>query len=227
MLLRILLLLSFTVPVMGQDCSVVKLPSIGKLYDIEEVDLYLYIQNKLKQINWSELNKKMKKKIFAYKPVGSKVLEYAKEHRIRFKDPSWTLPVDVVDAEGNLLFKKGTVINVLERVPEEVWKRRVYVFFDLKDKCQKEFVKEFLRKHRDKLIFLIADGHSNLKDITDFIKKLHFPVYSLTDVVAKRFGVDKSISVVSFVKKNGKPVVRIEEIPPESIKLEVCREKGN
>jgi hypothetical protein len=218
------LILTSTAFAQAQECSIVKLKPIGRTYKVEEVDLYALIMERLKQVDWSSVNRKMKEKILSYRPENSLELQQAERHAVRYYDPTFILPIDVRDAEGNLLYAKGTAVNPLERVSEAVWKNRVYLFFNLQDGCQRKFVRDYLKKNgQKKLVILIADGHSNLKEITDFIKEIGYPVYALTDLVAQRFGVDKSLSIVSFVRKDGRALVRIEELPDKE--LEVCREK--
>jgi len=194
-------------------CSPHVLKPINRTYQIAEKDLLEVIRQEVEKIDWSAVNQRLKERIYHYKPMDSLVLEEAKEHKVRYVDPTWYLPFDVRDAYGNVLYPKGTAINPLEKVPESIWSKRIYVFFNLKNDVQKKYVKHLLKTNKDKLITLIADGHSDLKEIHDFIKEELYPVYALTETVAWRFGVNKSLSVVSFVRKDGKPVVKVEELP--------------
>jgi hypothetical protein len=202
-----------------ETCTPIKLKPVGKTFKIAERDLLEVIKEQLAQVDWQALNRQMKEKILAYKPLNSVELRPATEHRVRYHDPTFILPFDIKDAEGNVLYARGTSINPLDAVPESVWKNRVYVFFNLADRCQRAFVKDFVKKNStQRLVTLVADGHSTLKDITDFIKELLFPVYSATSLMAERFGVEKTLSLVTFVKKDGKSLVRIEEIPDKLIR---------
>jgi len=194
-------------------CSPYVLKPINRIYRIAERDMLEVIQQEVKEVDWEVVNQRLKERVYRYKPVDSFVLTEAKDYKIRYIDPTWYLPFDIKDAYGNVLYPKGTAVNPLEKVPEAVWSKRLYVFFNLESKDQKNFVKYLLRTEKNKLITLIADGHSNLKEIHDFIKKELYPVYALTKTVAQRFGVSKSLSLVSFVKKDGKPVVKVEELP--------------
>ena len=194
-------------------CSPTVLRPINRTYKIAERDMLEVLQQELKEVDWAAVNRQLQKRIYRYKPVDSFVLSEAENHKIRYVDPTWYLPFDIKDAYGNVLYPKGTAINPLEKVPEAVWSRRLYVFFNLENKDQRDFVKYLLKTEKSKLITLIADGHSDLKEIHDFIKKELYPVYALTKTVAQRFGVSKSLSLVSFVKKDGKPVVKVEELP--------------
>jgi len=188
-------------------------------YKIAEKDLLEEIMNEARRVDWIAIDKKVREKILKYTPPTSFYLAEAKEHKVRYFDPTWYLPFDVKDAYGNVLWKKGTAINPLEKIPEAVWKKKVIIFLNLKDKYQRQFALNYIKNHKDKNVVLIADKHSNLKDVVDFIKKYgYFSVYSLTKQVAERFGVDKTLSVVTFVRKNGKPVVRIEEFPEKELK---------
>lgn len=203
----------------SQTCSVIKLKPVGKTFKIEEKDFLQVLQNQLSHVDWQALNEKIREEIFAYKPLNSAELEPAKKHAVRYHDPTFVLPFDIKDAEGNVIYAAGIPINPLDRIPEAVWKNRVYIFFNLQDKWQRKFVSYYLKKYgTEKMITLIADGHSDLKQIHDFIKRIYFPVYALTSLVARRFGVDKDLSLVTFVKKNGRGLVRIEEMPDRYIR---------
>ena len=194
-------------------CSPYVLKSINRTYRIAERDMLEVIQQEVKEVNWEAVNQRLRERVYRYKPIDSFMLTEAEDHRIRYIDPTWYLPFDIKDAYGNVLYPKGTAINPLEKVPEAVWSKRLYVFFNLENEDQRNFVKYLLRTEKNKLVMLIADGHSDLKEIHDFIKKELYPVYALTKTVAQRFGVSKSLSLVTFVRKDGKPVVKVEELP--------------
>ena len=188
-------------------------------YKIAEKDLLDEIMNEVSRVDWQAINRKMQKKILDYTPPTSFFLAKAKEHKVRYFDPTWYLPFDVKDAYGNILWPKGTAINPLEKIPEAVWKKKVIIALDLQDRYQRAYALDYIKNHRDRDIVLLADKHSDLKQITDFMKQSgFFSVYSLTRLVAERLGVDKALSVVTFVRKNGKPVIRIEEIPEKELK---------
>ena len=194
-------------------CSPCVLKPINRTYRIAEKDMLEVIQRKIEEVDWEAVNRRLRERIYRYKPVDSIVLTEAKDHRVRYVDPTWYLPFDIKDAYGNVLYSKGTAVNPLEKVPEAVWSKRLYVFFNLENRDQREFVKYLLRTEKNKLITLIADGHSDLKEIHDFIKRELYPVYALTKTVAQRFGVSRSLSLVSFIRRDGKPVVKVEELP--------------
>ena len=199
-------------------CSPCVLKPINRTYRIAEKDMLEVIQRKIEEVDWEAVNRRLKERIYRYKPVDSIVLTEARDHRIRYVDPTWYLPFDIKDAYGNVLYSKGTAVNPLEKVPEAVWSKRLYVFFSLESRDQRDFVKYLLRTEKNKLITLIADGHSDLKEIHDFIKRELYPVYALTKTVAQRFGVSRSLSLVSFIRRDGKPVVKVEELPSWYIK---------
>ena len=202
-----------------ETCTPIKLKTINRTFKIAEKDLLSVIQKQLRSVDWTAVDKRLREKVLEYKPRNSVTLAEAKKHKVRYYDPTFILPFDIRDADGNVLFERGTAVNPLDRVPEAVWKNRVYVFFNLKDKYQREFVKDYLKENETrKIITLIADGNSDLKDIHDFMKVNLFPVYALTNLIAGRFGVNKTLSVVTFKKVNGKGMVRIEEIPDSLIK---------
>jgi hypothetical protein len=194
-------------------CSPCVLKPINRTYRIAEKDMLEVIQREIEEVDWEAVNRRLRERIYRYKPVDSIVLTEAKDHRVRYVDPTWYLPFDIKDAYGNVLYSKGTAVNPLEKVPEAVWSKRLYVFFSLESRDQRDFVKYLLRTEKNKLITLIADGHSDLKEIHDFIKRELYPVYALTKTVAQRFGVSRSLSLVSFIRRDGKPVVKVEELP--------------
>lgn len=207
-------------------CHPKVLKPVGKTYKIAEKDMLQEILEEAQKVDWRDLNEKMRERIYEYKPKNSFVLLPATEQKVRYYDPTWILPFDIKDAYGNVLYPKGTAINPLEKIPEAVWKKRLYVFFDLQDKVQREFV-SYLLKHEGskKFIMLIADGHSDLKGIHDFTETSGYPTYALTKLMADRFGVRRSFSLVSFVRKDGKPVVKISELPDKYIEEHYLRGK--
>ena len=194
-------------------CSPCVLKPINRTYRIAEKDMLEVIQREIEEVDWEAVNRRLRERIYRYKPVDSIVLTEAKDHRVRYVDPTWYLPFDIKDAYGNVLYSKGTAVNPLEKVPEAVWSKRLYVFFSLESRDQRDFVKYLLRTEKNKSITLIVDGHSDLKEIHDFIKRELYPVYALTKTVAQRFGVSRSLSLVSFIRRDGKPVVKVEERP--------------
>lgn len=175
--------------------------------------------NEVSHVNWQAINKKVQESILSYTPPDGMELPVAQKHEVRYFDPTWYLPFDVKDAYGNVLWPKGTAINPLEKIPEAVWKNKVVIALNLNDKTQRAFALKYIKEHPGKRITLLTDNHANLKEVTDFIKKYgFFSVYSLTKPVAERLDIQKTLSVVTFVRKNGKPVVRIEEFPEKELK---------
>lgn len=137
---------------------------MGKTYPIAEQDFLEYIQQKLGVLTangdldraQSEFKKQVKAHLIRPMPTH---LPRTLEDRISFFNPSFAAPFDVRDTNGQLIIKKGTVINPLERVSLS----STLLFFDADDKAQLNWVAEEL-KHHTKVKLILTSG--SIKDTT-------------------------------------------------------------
>lgn len=142
---------------------------MGKTYPIAEQDFLEYIQQKLGVLEangdlekaQSEFKKQVKAHLIRPTPTH---LPRTVEDRISFFNPSFAAPFDVWDTNEQLIVKKGTVINPLDRVNLS----STLLFFDGDDEAQLNWVAEEL-KHHTKVKLILASG--SIKDTAHHFKQ--------------------------------------------------------
>ena len=113
----LVLLIAFTNSARAND-----LGRLGKVYPIIEEDLIVVIQRRLAKMEKSgELEKKYKEgsenvKKYLERPPGIS-LPRAQEYKAKTYDPTYTLPYDVFDIEGKIIYKAGITVNPLDYQP--------------------------------------------------------------------------------------------------------------
>lgn len=116
-LLLMLILLMFSIAVSryshAKDFGVV-----GHSYEILEQDIIEYIKAKLANQDLEVLNQEMQKKVKARisRPEPVIGITDAKENREYYYDPTFVLEEDIRDHKGQVIHKKGKVINPLSKV---------------------------------------------------------------------------------------------------------------
>jgi conjugal transfer pilus assembly protein TraW len=128
----------------------------GTTYPIEEQDLLVLIESKLRSMDPKTLEahqeavkKKMVESVRRPRPV--KGITKAIATKKRYFDPSFTVEEDIFDGAGQLLHAKGTKINPLERINFlESW-----IFIDGDDEDQKNFALEEAKRHPKSKIILV------------------------------------------------------------------------
>jgi len=93
----------------------------GQAFPIEEQNLKRGLQEKASHLSQSDVEKrsqllgeKIKKEGLLFKKISW--IEEASHYHSFFYDPSISLEEDILDADGNILFKKGMKLNPLEHV---------------------------------------------------------------------------------------------------------------
>lgn len=139
------ILLVLSQQVLSEDLGV-----IGPIYDIQERDLIIVMQEKLRVMqNTGELPKveesyreQIIEGIERPRPVDG--IKSAQIDRTYYIDPTYTLDRDVIDEQGRLMFRKGTQINPLDYAGLN----QVLIFFDGDDEKQREFVVKYLEEEK-------------------------------------------------------------------------------
>ena len=170
----------------------------GEIYSIAEKDALAEIKEKAAEINWKEVKKEFKKKIMAYLNLTSGLGHACKDRKFSFL-PLYTLPFDIKDANGNIIYPAGYTFNPLDYVPFPF----TFVFFD--GNSEKE-VKWLINSpyFNDTSVFLVATG-GNIYRLSEKFKR---SVFMFTEEMEKRFQVRRTPSVA---KAAGNRMV-IEEI---------------
>lgn len=198
-LLAVLLPLSFAV--LADDLGVV-----GPIYAIAERDVLELITSKLKNMEktgeLAKLQEDYKNKVVAGierpRPVaGLKATETANTH---YYDPSIVTDKDIVDAKGQLLFKRGTRVNPLDYIGWNTY----LLFVDGRDEKQLAFSKKMMAtSDRPVKIVLVAGEPLAL------MRKWKFSVYfDQSGKLSQRFAITQ---VPAIIRQEGKRL-RIDEL---------------
>ena len=86
---------------------------LGQTFPIAEPDALTEIQDAAKARDWRSW---MRKTPRDYAAFASVTLPAASRSTSRLFDPTYTLPMDLRDGSGKVLFPKGTKVNVYERL---------------------------------------------------------------------------------------------------------------
>ena len=99
----------------------------GHRWEIAETDILEYIEQKLKAVDIKKLQeemvKKTKERVERPEPVSG--IKDAVGKNSYLYDPSYTVPEDIYDHKGNLLYKAGYKVNPLNQVP--LRKRLIFI----------------------------------------------------------------------------------------------------
>ncbi len=108
------LILFYKTPSQAKDFGVE-----GHLWEIAEEDILEYIEKELKVVDVKKLKAEMidKTKRRVEEPEEVSGIGISSSERIYYYDPSYIVPEDIYDQNGNLLYKAGYKVNPLNQVP--------------------------------------------------------------------------------------------------------------
>ena len=183
------LLLIFTIILLypSHQCKCYELPSFGNTYEIVEKDIRKIIQERIKKLNWKKilddahkrLEKKLKEGINIF---GTFDLDYATENRTRKIIIEFTLPYDITDIEGNVIYPAGYTFNPADYITMTM----PIAIFDGTDKKQVEWFKQIRDKYRFGIMAIITRGK-----ILDLMSELKQDVFFLTPDIVETFKIEK------------------------------------
>lgn len=179
---------------------------IGPTYEITERDLIEAIQGKLQRMaetgELDRIQEDYKRRVVAAierpRPVpGIRATETARTFYI---DPTWTLPRDVVDEEGNILYRAGVKINPFDydRMTTAL------LFFDARDERQVAFAKRFMAEYPMPVKPILIGGEP-LKLMREWRREVF---YDQGGALTRRLSIDQSPAVVTQEAKR----LRVDEI---------------
>lgn len=96
---------------------------VGQTFEIIEVDMLDYIKAKLNQMEQDGViagkQAEMKQRLDGYvsRPNPVEGIVHTIHPKVRIYDPSYILQEDIKDQDGDIIHKKGTVINPLDTSP--------------------------------------------------------------------------------------------------------------
>jgi conjugal transfer pilus assembly protein TraW len=94
----------------------------GEVYPIKEIDIRKIMLKKWK-VNLKQLQKNLKKKIIHYYDKDAGFPYKPNDNKTYYFTPKYTLPVDIKDPNGKILYPKGYTFNPLDRglyIPFEI-----------------------------------------------------------------------------------------------------------
>lgn len=165
---------------------------LGRTYDIVEPDVYDEIMERVKQVDWKRIlnPEEMLKKVKSWKPDKLVNLPYASKDRVFSVNLTWTLPHDIKDINGNIIYPRGYTFNPLDYVHYPF----TLVVIDGKNPLH---VKWFKKKYGSDpgVKLLITDGH-----FYELALELKRPVYYAYSEIVERFSLK---AVPSEIRQKG------------------------
>jgi conjugal transfer pilus assembly protein TraW len=172
----------------------------GRTYNIVEPDALVELKQRVSIVDWSKVisKDKMKRKVMDYRPRGLKHLPTAKAPRTRLVDMTHTLPEDVTDANGVVVYPKDYSFNPLDYItmPSSL------IFINADDKKQVEWYRASPHMGNPNVTLMITGG-----SYSETSKALSRPVYYATEEIISRF---KLTSVPAVVSQKGRMMEVIE-----------------
>ncbi len=163
--------------------------TFGKVYPIVEKSALKEIEERVREIDIADIIRpeEIRERLKNYRPPNVSRLGHATKDRTFLVDMTYTLPFDIPDGRGGILYPKGFTFNPLEYVP---FSRTLVVIDGTEEREVEWFLSSEYSKRRD-VMLLITDGSwYNLS------QKLGVPVYYLTEPIRARLGLEKTPSMV-------------------------------
>jgi len=159
---------------------------VGKTYPIVEPDIILEMKQKM--ASQERLNSAMlRNRLRDYKPADLQQLPKATKDNQKIVDMTYTLPADLLDADGKTIYPKGFTFNPLDYVTF----RRGLVILNGNDSEQLRWFEKSPYYESHQVMLLITDGSAY-----NLISKLQRPVFYLTKDIATRLRLAAVPSVV-------------------------------
>lgn len=179
---------------------------IGEVFPVKEPDLLMEIRAKLATLQQSgqmtqvgeSMRNKLKKSLES--PPAVPGVSVAKRNKVWYYDPSIQLAQDIRDLNGNIINKKGTIVNPLSYV---TWHESL-IFFNGSDKTQVAWAKHFIAQSKLNVKPILIAGNW-----AELMRAWQSPIYyDQNGALTKRFGIH---CVPTIVSQEGK-ALKIEEV---------------
>jgi len=182
--------------------SVVDLGTVGATYPIQEQDALIQIQNNLKQYDFSKFFTKQRflDSFHKYEERISTDLPTTKKHKIYRVDMTYTLPYDIPDGKGGILYPRGYTFNPLDYIKIPF----VYVIINATDQKQIVWFKKSKYFNKIKSMPMIVKG-----DVLALQEQLKIPVFYADKRIVKRFQL-KAVPSIAYQRGSD---FYVEEIP--------------
>ncbi len=189
-MVRVILILSLIVIFVSYSFSET-VGITGKVYPIEEKDAYEEILQRAQKIKWSMIERKFKETVKDNLVVNYN-LRKAKDDRIFYVDPTYTLPVDMVDAEGRIIYPKGFTFNPLDYV---VFREKL-VFINGNSVDEINWLKKQPLLYDYNTLVIVTSG-----DVFKVSSLLNKVAYRANDRIIERFKIQSTPTIVEAEKR--------------------------
>jgi conjugal transfer pilus assembly protein TraW len=180
----------------------------GVTYPIREKDMLEVIHNRLSEVDLQKLQKDIQTalredvKTFRLRDAVSGLPPATKGRQYRV-DLSYTVPLDIKDLHGNIIYPKGHKLNPLKVLSDQGIS---YPFMLLVINGEREAELDWFTRSRfdnERVKILITDGYPY-----QLGERLKRPVYHLTAAIKERFQIMETPSLVYWPMKSDYLAVR-------------------
>lgn len=163
----------------------------GKVYPIVEPDALNEMQQRAQAVHWETVLAKQSD-LRTYRPKDLHLLSTATADRAFSVDLTYTVPEDIQDQYGKVVYPRGYTFNPLEVVSLP----NTLIVMNAKDPLQKKWFQSSPYSKDMSVMLILSDG-----DLFGLSESLDRPIYYLTDGLASRLNLS---AVPSVVKQRGK-----------------------
>jgi conjugal transfer pilus assembly protein TraW len=170
----------------------------GNVYPIKETDLTTLIAKKAEAFDFEkyaeENRRQLTDRVKSFRPVDAVADLPAANVSAAYKiDPTYVLPYDLRDAQGEIIYPRGYSFNPLEVMSKQGLSIRIpYVIINAERPEEMRWLERKLGKSaRGTFHLLITNGHAY-----ELSEKLGFPVYYLSEQVRERLAVKVTPTII-------------------------------
>lgn len=163
----------------------------GATYPIAEPDAYEELMAKVRSTNWNKIIKDYKADVNKVIKVSFS-LGRAREDRLFYIDPAYTLQFDIMDENGRIIYPKGYSFNPLDYISFPYY----LVFFDGTSVAEIVWLKKQEWFKNWNVIFILTKG-----DVVRAEKQLGRTVFAAMPQMIEKFKISKTPSILSAQNK--------------------------
>ena len=160
--------------------------TFGNTYSITEQDAYEEIIQKVQKHNWQKEFARIDRNIKNKTTVNFK-LRHAKESKIFYVDPIYTLDFDITNEKGQIIYPKGYSFNPLQYMQFPY----TLVFFDANSITEIQWIKSQNLVSRWDVMLIATNG-----DAVKTAKMLNKTVYVASKKMLDRFQIKSTPSIL-------------------------------
>jgi conjugal transfer pilus assembly protein TraW len=180
---------------------------MGHSYSVAEQSFLLMIKNRLAEIDIESEQKKMRETAIKYIKSPKRVnhINKATENKIYYWDPSYMIIEDILLPSGEVLHKKGKIINPLDYMDFD----RIMLFIDGEDQSQIAWLKARLAENNklQNRIILIAGKPLELQEELQALNETGTVYFDQLGALTSKMGI---LSVPAEARVEEK-LIRIEQ----------------